>query len=263
MSPIRPDLALLWPSYTLFPLAAVGVLVFGAAGGDPVMVGIGLGLLATNALIVLNQAYFTTLAIESDELVFRTNFGTKEERVAIGALQRIDAKRYPGAHSGVSAPFFVARGRDSTVKVNTKAYRLAAFAPLIALGTSRRRWRSLRGAAGRRLAPRQAPALDRRAAIPHHAQAGRFRALGGGDVAERELEPDRLHARGDRVVDDGVEELAASEDVDEVHVDVRWDVGEVIVRTLALDDRATQERIHRDDAVALRAKEARDGVARS
>ena len=133
MAAVRPDLALLWPSYTFFPLAAIGVLVFGAAGGDPVMVGIGLLLLAINALVVLNQAYFTTLAIEGDALVFRTNFGTKEERVPIGSLQRIDAKRYPGAHSGVSAPFFVARGRTTTVKVNTKPYRLHSFAPLIAL----------------------------------------------------------------------------------------------------------------------------------
>ncbi|HKW77864.1 MAG TPA: hypothetical protein VJQ09_02120 [Candidatus Limnocylindria bacterium] len=131
--PIRPALALLWPSYTFFPLAALGILVFGAAGGDAVMVTIGLGLMAANALIVVNQVYFTTLALEGNELVFRTNFGTKEERVPVGALQRIDAKRYPGAHSGVSAPFFVARGRDSTVKVNTKPYRLAAFGPLIAL----------------------------------------------------------------------------------------------------------------------------------
>jgi len=130
---LRPDLLLLWPSYTFFPLAAVGVLVFGAAGGDGVMVGIGLLLLAINALVVLNQAYFTTLAIEGDALVFRTNFGTKEERVAIGSLHRIDAKRYPGAHSGVSAPFFVARGRTTTVKVNTKPYRLHSFAPLIAM----------------------------------------------------------------------------------------------------------------------------------
>jgi hypothetical protein len=132
VTPIRPALALLWPSYTLFPLAALGVLAFGAAGGDPVMVAIGLGLLAIDILIVINQAYFTTLGLEGGELVYRTNFGTKEERVPIGALQRIDAKRYPGAHSGVSAPFFVARGRASTVKVNTKPYRLRAFAPLIA-----------------------------------------------------------------------------------------------------------------------------------
>jgi len=131
MPVIRPDLALLWPSYTLFPLAALGVLVFGASGGDPVMVLIGLGLLAINALIVVNQAYFTTLAVEGDALVFRTNFGMKEETVPIGSIQRIDAKRYPGAHSGVSAPFFVARGRTSTVKVNTKPYRLASFAPLL------------------------------------------------------------------------------------------------------------------------------------
>lgn len=133
MTPIRPTLALLWPSFTFFPLAALGVLVFGAAGGDSVMVTIGLGLLAVNIAIVVNQAYFTTVAVEDGELVYRTNFGTKEERVPLGALQRIDAKRYPGAHSGVSAPFFVARGRDSTVKVNTKPYRLADFAPLLAL----------------------------------------------------------------------------------------------------------------------------------
>ncbi len=132
MTPIRPSLALIWPSYTLFPLAALGVLVFGAAGGDPVMVTIGLGLLGVNVVMVLDQAYFTTLGVEGPELVYRTNFGVKVERVPIGALQRIDAKRYPGAHSGVSAPFFVARGRDSTVKVNTKPYRLAAFEPLIA-----------------------------------------------------------------------------------------------------------------------------------
>jgi len=133
VTPIRPDLALLWPSYTFFPLAALGVLVFGAAGGDPVMVTIGLALLAVNVFIVVNQAYFTTLALEGDALVFRTNFGMKEERVPIGALRQIDAKRYPGAHSGVSAPYFVARGRDTTVKVNTKPYRLASFAPLIAM----------------------------------------------------------------------------------------------------------------------------------
>ena len=106
--PERPDLALLWPSFTFFPLAALGVLLFGTLAGDPVMVVIGLGLLAVNIAIVANQAYFTTLGVEGDELVFRTNFGLQEERVPLGALQRIDAKRYPGAHSGLSAPFFVA-----------------------------------------------------------------------------------------------------------------------------------------------------------
>jgi len=133
MNAIRPDLALLWPSFTFFPLAALAVLIFGASSGDVVMTAIGLLLLAVNILIVVNQAYFTTLAIEGDALVFRTNFGLHEERVPIGSLQRIDAKRYPGAHSGVSAPFFVARGRDSTVKVNTKPYRLRRFAPFIAV----------------------------------------------------------------------------------------------------------------------------------
>ena len=133
MSSVRPDLALLWPSYTLFPLAGLGVLVFGAIAGDSTLVLIGLLLLAANAAIVINYAYFTRLAVEEGELVYRTNFGTRVDRVALGALQRIDAKRYPGAHSGVSAPFFVARGRDSTVKVNTRPYRLRDFTPLIGL----------------------------------------------------------------------------------------------------------------------------------
>lgn len=133
MSPVRPDLALLWPSYTLFPLAGLGILVFGASAGDPTMMLIGLLLLAANGAIVVNYAYFTKLAVEKGDLVYRTNFGTRVDRVALGALQKIDAKRYPGAHSGVSAPFFVARGRDSTVKVNTKPYRLRDFAPLIGL----------------------------------------------------------------------------------------------------------------------------------
>jgi hypothetical protein len=100
MTQVRPDLALLWPSFTFFPLAALAVLVFGASSGDPVMIVIGLLLLAVNILIVVNQAYFTTLALEGDAVVFRTNFGLHEERVPIGSLQRIDAKRYPGAHSG-------------------------------------------------------------------------------------------------------------------------------------------------------------------
>jgi hypothetical protein len=131
VSPVRPNLALLWPSYTLFPLAALGVLAFGANARDSTMVLIGLLLLAANAAIVINYAYFTKLAVEDGELVYRTNFGMRTDRVPIGGLQRIDAKRYPGAHSGVSAPFFVARGRDATVKVNTKPYRLRDFTPLI------------------------------------------------------------------------------------------------------------------------------------
>jgi len=133
VSPVRPNLALLWPSYTFFPLAGIGILVFGASGGDATMVIIGLLLLAANAAIVINYAYFTKLAVEGDELVYRTNFGMRVDRVPLGGLQRIDAKRYPGAHSGVSAPFFVARGRDSTVKVNTKPYRLRDFTALIDL----------------------------------------------------------------------------------------------------------------------------------
>src|SRR5438477_11935740 len=131
MSLVRPNLVLLWPSYTLFPLAGLGVLVFGASGRDSTMVIIGLLLLAANAAIVINYAYFTKLAVEDGELVYRTNFGTRVDRVPLGGLQRIDAKRYPGAHSGVSAPFFVARGPGSPVKVSTKPYRRRDFAPLI------------------------------------------------------------------------------------------------------------------------------------
>jgi hypothetical protein len=133
MSSVRPDLTLLWPSYTLFPIAGLVILVFGASAGDTAMVVIGLLLLAANAAVVINYAYFTNLAIEGGELVYRTNFGMREDRVPLGSLQRVDAKRYAGAHSGVSAPFFVARGRMSTVKVNTKPYRLRDFAPLITL----------------------------------------------------------------------------------------------------------------------------------
>jgi hypothetical protein len=129
---VRPDLVLLWPSYTFFPLAGLAVLALGVSRPDGVMATIGVGLLALNALIVLNYAYFTDLRIEGDALVYRTLFGTHRESVAISSLQRIDAKRYPGAHSGVSAPHFVARGRATTVKVNTKPYRLREFAALIA-----------------------------------------------------------------------------------------------------------------------------------
>jgi hypothetical protein len=130
---VRPYLPLLWPSYTLFPLAGLVALYFGVTAQETVMVGIGIGFLALNAATVLNYAYFTRLWIEGDQLVYRTFFGTHRETVPVGALQRVDAKRYPGAHSGVSAPHFVARGRDATVKVNTKPYRLSDFAGLISV----------------------------------------------------------------------------------------------------------------------------------
>lgn len=129
---VRPDMRILWPSYTLFPLAGLSVLLFGIAGHDAVMVTIGVAQLALNVLVVINYLYFTDLRIEGDSLVHRTLFGMHRASVPIGSLQRIDAKRYPGAHSGVSAPHFVARGRTETVKVNTKPYRLARFASLIA-----------------------------------------------------------------------------------------------------------------------------------
>jgi hypothetical protein len=131
VKPVRPDPALLWPAYTLFPLAGLLVLVFAAAGRDNALMIIGIGLLALNGAIVVNHLYFTSLAIEGDELVHRTWLGLQEQRVAIGAIQRVDAKRYAGAHGGVSAPHLIARGRTSSVKVNTKPYRLAEMAALI------------------------------------------------------------------------------------------------------------------------------------
>lgn len=133
MVTVRPYLPLLWPSYTLFPLAGLVALYFGVTAREGVMIAIGIGFLALNAATVVNYAYFTRIRIEGDQLIYRTFFGTHREAVPIGGLRRIDAKRYPGAHSGVSAPHFVARGRDSTVKVNTKPYRLADFAALIAV----------------------------------------------------------------------------------------------------------------------------------
>lgn len=129
--PVRPDPALLWPAYTLFPLAGLLVLVFSAAGRDAGLTVIGVGLLAVNAAIVVNQLYFTTLAVDGDELVYRSWAGLQQRSVAIGSIQRIDAKRYAGAHGGVSAPHFLARGRGETVRVNTKPYRLRDLGALI------------------------------------------------------------------------------------------------------------------------------------
>ncbi|MEP7003208.1 MAG: hypothetical protein ABI888_01580, partial [Chloroflexota bacterium] len=86
MTSLRPDMRILWPTYTLFPLAGLSILVFGVAGGDPVMTTIGLALLALNGLVVVNQLYFTELRIDGDALVYRTNFGTHRETVPIGSL---------------------------------------------------------------------------------------------------------------------------------------------------------------------------------
>lgn len=131
MKAVRPDPALLWPAYTLFPLAGLLILSFAAAGRDPALMVIGIALLAFNGAIVINHLYFTSLGIDGDELVYRSWMGLQDQRVPIGSIQRIDAKRYAGAHGGVSAPHFLARGRSSTVRVNTKPYRLAEMAALI------------------------------------------------------------------------------------------------------------------------------------
>ena len=131
MRSVRPDPALLWPAYTLFPLAGLLVLFFAAAGRDAALMVIGIGLLALNAAAVVDHLYFTQLAIEGDALVHPSWLGLREQRVAVGSIQRIDAKRYAGAHGGLSAPHFLARGRDATVRVNTKPYRLRDLAALI------------------------------------------------------------------------------------------------------------------------------------
>lgn len=133
MKPVRPDPALLWPAYTLFPLAGLLVLVFATAGRDAALMAIGIGLLAVNGAIVVNHLYFTTLAIDGDALVYRSWRGLQQQQVPLGSIQRIDGKRYAGAHGGTSAPHFVARGRDATVRVNTKPYRLRDIATLIGL----------------------------------------------------------------------------------------------------------------------------------
>ena len=133
MKSVRPDPLLLWPAYTLFPLAGLSILVFGASAGDLAMAVIGIALLALNAVFVVNQLYATSVGVDRDELVYRTWFGLVEARLPIGSVQRVDAKRYAGGHGGWSAPHFVARGREEVVRVNTKAYRLADFVPLLAL----------------------------------------------------------------------------------------------------------------------------------
>jgi hypothetical protein len=122
--PVRPDLFALWPAWIGFPIFGLAVLVLGVQASDGLMVTIGLGLLAINIAIVLDHAYFTTLGIEHDSLVLRSRFGLQEERLAVGSIQRIDAKRYPTSHGGaLSAPNLVARGRGETLRVNTKPYR--------------------------------------------------------------------------------------------------------------------------------------------
>lgn len=129
---VRPSFARLWPAWGAFPLVGLAVVFLGVQGVDATMVAIGLGILAGNLVIVVDYAYFTTLRVDGDLVVFRSHFGLQEDRVPIGAIQRIDAKRYPAAHSGVSAPNLVVRGRASTVKVNIKPYRLHDLRALVA-----------------------------------------------------------------------------------------------------------------------------------
>lgn len=115
---------MLWPAWIGFPIFGLAVLALGVQASDGTMVAIGIALLAVNIAIVVDHAYFTTLGVEGDSLVFRSRFGFREERLPVGAIQRIDAKRYPTTHGGaLSAPNLVARGRAESIRVNTKPYR--------------------------------------------------------------------------------------------------------------------------------------------
>lgn len=129
---IRPDLFVLWPAWIGLPIFGLAVLGFGVQSGDPALVAIGVLLLLLNIGIVLDHACFTTLSVEEGALVYRARFGTHEERVPVGSIQRIDAKRYPTSHGGaLSAPNLVVRGRATTIKVNTTPYRAADLRALV------------------------------------------------------------------------------------------------------------------------------------
>lgn len=128
---MRPAFLALWPTWTVFPLVSLAVLVLGAQAGETALITTGLGLFALNVVLLVDYAYFTTLELDGDTLVFRTHYGLREERMPVGAIQRIDAKRYPAAHSTVSAPNLVVRGRASTLRVNIKTYRLADLRAVI------------------------------------------------------------------------------------------------------------------------------------
>src|SRR5437868_9374825 len=130
---IRPDLFVLWPAWIGFPIFGLAVLGLGVQASDGPMVAIGVALLALNIAIVVDHAYFTELSIERDTLVYRSRFGLHQERLPVGAIQRIDAKRYPTTHGGaLSAPNLVARGRSDSLRVNAKPYRRKELGQLLA-----------------------------------------------------------------------------------------------------------------------------------
>ena len=129
---VRPDLFVLWPTWAALPVFGLAVLALGVQASDPALLAIGLLLIAINVAIVLDHAYFTTLSIDGDALRFRSRFGLRDERVPVGSIQRVDAKRYPTTHSGaLSAPNLVVRGRSSSIRVNTKPYRMRELRSLV------------------------------------------------------------------------------------------------------------------------------------
>src|SRR5688500_7777422 len=105
--------------------------------------------------------------------------------------------------------------------------------------------------------------LDRGAAVPDDLQARALRPLRRADVPERQLEPDRRHAGRDGVVDDRVQILAASEDIDQIDLHVPRDVDEMVVARLVVDGLAAELRLHGNDAIPLRAQVPGDRVARA
>src|SRR3954452_14763711 len=75
--------------------------------------------------------------------------------------------------------------------------------------------------------------LHQQAAVLHDVDAGAGEALGGGGVADSELEPDRPWALGDDVVHVGGDVAGAAEDVHHVHRAL--DLGDGAVDALAED----------------------------
>src|SRR5579862_5119469 len=99
-----------------------------------------------------------------------------------------------------------------------------------------------------------------RAAVHDDPETGALGAPRGGPVDDPELQPNRLGADRDRLVDGAPGKRAAAKDID--HVDRLGDIGERSVATLAEDHRAGGKRVDRDRPVALVLQIAHDAVAR-
>ena len=102
----------------------------------------------------------------------------------------------------------------------------------------------------------QSSQLDRGTAVHDHAQARGAGSLGGGGVDHAELQPDRLGADRDRLVDVRAGLRGAPEDVDDVDrlVDV------VHARDAALPEDLVRVGVDRDHAEAAALQQRRDPV---